>query len=142
MARDIAVGIEGLKELRRDIRELGDKELGRGLKVANKGGAQLVVAAALPNVPVGRTAALKRTVRALASQATGRAVAGGARVPYAAAVHWGTGPREGMRGPHNIARRPFLLDAAERLRGRIEEEYLEEFDRLLDRVRSEKGRPR
>lgn len=35
----------------------------------------------------------------------------GSRLKYANAVHWGTGPRTGRRGPHNIRRNPFLFDA-------------------------------
>jgi HK97 gp10 family phage protein len=139
--KDVAFSVEGLKETRREIKEIGDKELGKALARVNKSAAEMVVEAALPNVP-SRIGTLRASVKALGSQAAGRARAGAKAVPYAAAVHWGTGPRPGLRGPHNIKRSPFLWDAADRLRPQVEEAYLEELDRLLDRVRSEKGRVR
>lgn len=135
MADDLAVNVEGLKELRRAIKETGDKELPKALQRANKAAAERVVRAALPNVPV-RTGRLRSAVRATGSQSAGRALAGGARVPYAQAVHWGTGPRPGLRGPHDIKRRPFLWDAAQRQVGAVATEYEAEIDKLMDAVRS------
>lgn len=128
------VEVEGLDELRRALRKLGDTELPKGLKQANKSAAQLVVDAALPHVPVGPTGRLKKSVRALASQREARVKAGGARVPYAAAVHWGTRARPGLRGPHNIARRPFIYEAAARVRDRAMEEYVDVLQELMDEV--------
>jgi HK97 gp10 family phage protein len=139
--KDVAFQVEGLKETRREIKELGDKELGKALARANKSAAQIVVDAALPNVPT-RTGALRESVRAMGSQAAGRARAGNKTVAYAAAVHWGTGPRPGLRGPHNIRRRPFLWVAADRLRRDVEEAYAIEMDAIVDRLRSEQGRVR
>lgn len=132
MPRDVAVRVEGLDELRRAVKQVGDKDLARALQKANKAVAERVVRAAMPHVPVGKTGDLRKSVKALAGQRDARARAG---VPYAAAIHWGTGPRPGKRGPHNIRRRPFLYDAAERELREIEETYLEEVDRVMDAVR-------
>lgn len=135
MANDLAVNVEGLKELRKAIKETGDQALAKALAAANKAAAERVVAAGRPDAPRGPTGRLAGSVRALGSQSSGRAVVGGAKVPYAAAVHWGTGARSGKRGPHNIARNPFLLNAAERQTQQIAEEYEVEMDRLMEEIR-------
>lgn len=129
---DQAVQVEGLDELRRAIKRIGDKDLARALQKANKAVAERVVRAALPHVPV-RTGALRRSVKALAGQNSARALTG---LVYSAAVHWGTGPRPGLKGPHNIRRTPFLFDAAQRELGEIEATYLEEVDKVLEAVRA------
>lgn len=135
------VRVEGLTKLRGAIRQIGDRDLARALREANLAGAERVVVAALPQVPT-LTGALKASVRALGSQVSGRAVAGSTgmkaqhSVPYAAAIHWGTGPRTGLPGPHNIRRRPFLWDAAELHRREIADEYAKRIDRILDAIRS------
>lgn len=134
---DVAVKVEGIPELRRAIRDAGDKELGNALRRANRNAAERVAAAAQPDVPV-RSGRLLASVKALASQTSGKVKAGGARVPYAAAVHWGTGPRPGERGPHNIARRPFIYDAAQKVERDLVEAYEDEIDRLVNSFR---GRP-
>lgn len=127
------VEIEGAKELRRALKQTGDADLPKALREANRKAAELVVHAALPKVPV-RSGRLKSSVKALASQSAGRAKAGSARVPYGPAVHWGTGPRRGLRGPHNIARRPFLLDAAEQQTRQVGDTYQDEIERILERL--------
>lgn len=133
MAADVVIRVEGLQEVRAALRRLGDHDLQVALKRANKAAAERVVRDALPNVPV-RSGALRASVRALGSQSAGRALAGGARVPYGPAVHWGTGPRPGRKGPHNIRRRPFLLDAAQRNVGAITGEYEAEIRRIANEV--------
>jgi hypothetical protein len=130
-----AVQVEGLKELRAGFRSTGDRALPKALAKANKLAAQVVVEEALPNVPF-RSGRLRATVKALGSQTAGKAKAGAAKVPYAAAVHWGTGPRPGLRGPHNIARNPFLVDAADRVNTQIVDQYEKEIDRILDGIRN------
>ncbi len=132
---DVAVKVEGLRELRSAIIKAGDKELGNALKRANKSAAERVVDAALPNVPVGPSGKLVASVKALASQSSGKVKAGAAKVPYAAAVHWGTGPRQGEKGPHNIRRNPFIYDAAEKVSADLTSAYEEEIDRLVDSFR-------
>lgn len=57
---------------------------------------------------------------------------GGAAVPYAAAVHWGTGPRPGMRGPHNIRATRFATEAAADTEPTWVQWYLDELQKLVD----------
>lgn len=132
---EMAVEVEGLRELGAAVRRLKDRDLSEAVKRANKNAAEKVVERALPNVPV-RQGNLRASVKALGTQRSGKAKAGKKTVPYAAAVHWGTGPRPGQRGPHNIARRPFLWDAAQLLRPSIANEYETEMNRLVDAFRS------
>lgn len=132
--------VEGLTELRQGLRRAGDKDLQKALTKANKTAAQIVVDAALPNVPV-RSGRLRSSVKALASQTAGRARAGSpARVPYAAAIHWGEGrgninASSGStfgRPERNIVGRPFLWQAADATVGEVTEAYAAEIEQLLD----------
>jgi HK97 gp10 family phage protein len=132
MADDITIQVEGLSELRRSLKRLS-KEAPKQLREANLAAAEIIIASALPNVPV-RTGRLKRTVKALATQTASRMKAGSGTVPYAAAVHWGTGPRPGERGPHNIRRRAFLWDAREKLLREVRDQYEKELEALIDRA--------
>lgn len=125
------IQVENAKEIRKTFRATGDKELPKALRAAHKRVSELVVAEALPNVPE-RTGALRRTVKALATQTSAYGKAGSAAVPYAQAVHWGTGPRPGLKGPHNIRRAPFLLNAAERITDDATALYLEAVQEILD----------
>lgn len=135
------VRVEGADELRRAIRTIKDKELGAALRDANKSAAQVVVDRALPNVPVlsGR---LKASVKALGSQRGGSAKAGGAKVPYAAAIHWGrragnVGRPPGNRtGANPITGRPFLWDAAQTAGDQVVDRYEEGIGRLMDAIRA------
>lgn len=131
MAVDAVIQVQGLAELRRSIIQAKDKELRKRLTAANKTAAQLVVTEALPHIPV-RSGRLKSTIKAVGSQASGKARVGSAKVPYAPAIHWGTGPREGRRGPHNIERRPFIYDAAQRIRSQIADAYQREVEDMMD----------
>ena len=126
------IEVEGLPDLLRTLRKVGDSGLRDAVKDANRQVARQVVDKALPNVPV-RSGKLKRSVRALATQRDARVKAGGGPVPYGPAVHWGTGPRRGKRGPHNIEGRPFLYDAAQEVRqGReAERAYREALERVI-----------
>lgn len=126
------IKVEGLTELRRTLKRLGD-DAAKQLREANLAAARTIVDSALPNVSVvsGR---LRGSVKALASQTAARMKAGSAAVPYAAAVHWGTGPRPGLRGPHNIRRRAFLWDARERLAGEVRDRYERDLEALIDRT--------
>lgn len=147
--RDTAVQVEGLNELRRAIIQTKDKELGQALKDANKRAAQLVAEDAIPHVPVGTSpydkhkGALRRSVKAAASQTSGSVKAGSpTRVPYAAAVHWGegagninhtTGATVG-RPARNIPGQPYLWEAADRMFRRVGDQYEEEITELMDRM--------
>lgn len=129
---DIRIEVEGQLELRKALRK-ADDDLPKELTAVHKKLAEMVVRDALPNVPVGPSGNLKKSVKSLASQTRAAAKAGTkSSVPYAPAVHWGTGPRSGLKGPHNIARRPFLWDALNRARKDIEREFEEAMDDLMD----------
>lgn len=124
----ITVTVDGLDGLRKALRQVGDRDLQKALMRANKTASEVVVKAALPNVPV-RTGRLKASVRALGSQRSGRAVAGAASVPYAAAIHWGRKAR-GV-----IQSRPFLHDAAQKHQAEVASVYEREVDDVMDAVR-------
>lgn len=134
MANQPGVRVEGLKDVRKQLKDFDDKVGKAMLKDAHKQLADKVVKLALPHVPV-RTGALKASVRPLGSVSAATGKAGKASVPYAAAVHWGTGPRPGLRGPHNIKRRPFLLDALHRLEPNAADEYADQLRRLIRRLK-------
>jgi hypothetical protein len=138
-----AIEVEGAKELRKIFRDIGDKNLGKELRAANKTVSQIVVEAALPNVPV-RSGKLRRSVKALATQTAAYGKAGSKAVPYAAAIHWG----EGVGNVHassgatfkrpgrNIRGVPFLWDAADQTINRAVREYEDAVQKILDGVRS------
>lgn len=134
MANQPAIRVEGIKEVRKQLKDFNDKVGKDMLKDAHKQLAEKVVDLALPNVPV-KTGALAASLRASGTVAAATGKAGGKSVPYAAAVHWGTGPRPGKRGPHNIARRPFLLDGLNRLEPDAADEYAEQLSRLINRLK-------
>jgi hypothetical protein len=135
MANDPGFSVEGLREVRKKLTSLKDKVGTDMLRDAHEDLAARVRDLALPHVPVGVTGNLKKSVRGLGTVAAATGKAGGARVPYAAAVHWGTGPRRGQKGPHNIERRPFLWNAIEKLRrSGATEEFEEQLEKVLDRL--------
>lgn len=116
------MSIRGLPELRSGLKAISD-QAPKELRKANLDAAKAVVARALPNVPV-RTGKLRQSVKALATERAARMKAGGTvAVPYAPAVHWGTGSREGQRGPHNIKPNPFLWNARETLAKEMKADY-------------------
>lgn len=149
MKAPFAIEVEGAKELRKIFRDLGDKNLAKELRSANKTVSEIVVDAALPNVPV-RSGKLLRSVKAMATQTAAYGKAGSKAVPYAAAIHWGegagninatTGATFG-RPARNIRGRPFLWDAADATINRAVREYEDAVQEILDKVRSERGRSR
>lgn len=133
------VRVEGLDELRRVLRRVADKELTAALKEVHHAAARVVVDKALPNVPV-RTGRLKRSVRALGSQRSGRAVAGSARVPYAGAIHFGRkkgnvgSPPGNHSGPNKVDGRPFLWDAIQSSTPEIERVAAVEYEKVFARI--------
>ena len=116
------VRVDGLRKLRRDLRQLPDGMA--DLKDANQRAGQLVVQAARPPRKSGRLAQAGR-----ASRAAGRVTVlwGGARVPYAGPVHWGW-------PAHNIEPQPFVVEAAQRTEPQWLELYLEDVDKLLQPI--------
>lgn len=143
MSAPYSIEVEGAKELRKVFRDLGDKDLGKQLRAANKTVSQMVVEAALPNVPV-RSGRLRRSVKALATQTAAYGKAGSNAVPYAAAIHWGEGAGNVnatsggsfKRPARNIAGHPFLWDAADQVLDRAVKEYEDAVQQILDGVRN------
>lgn len=103
------VQVEGLSRLLSALRQLG-ADLG-DMSEVNKQVGGIVIASAAPRIR-SRTGNLAGSGRAGSAKASATVRYGGARIPYAGAVHWGTGPRIGMRGPHNIAPNRFAVEAA------------------------------
>jgi hypothetical protein len=132
MAAQSTIKVEGVKELRASLKRLG---VGlNDLKQAHVEVGNLVGRRAAQDAPK-RSGRLAGTMRpgGAATQAVVRF--GGARVPYANAVHWGTGARPGKRGPHNIRRNPFAWQAAQDTQGQWEPIYNAAVDDLLAHVK-------
>ena len=105
----------GYRELRRDLRKLGDEAIA-GLKEVNKEAADIVATAARPMVPV-RSGRLKGTLRTTGTTRGGIVRMGRKAVPYAGPIHFGwpsrPNPAKGWRGGP-IEPNPFLYDAMDR----------------------------
>lgn len=134
MANRPAISIEGLREVRQQLRDLNDRVGKEMLRDAHRRLAARVVKMAEPRVPV-KTGALAGSLRGLGSVTGATGKAGGAKVPYAAAIHWGVGPRPGMSGPHNIEARPFLLEALNRVDLDAAGEFAHQLSQLLRRLK-------
>lgn len=112
MADGFRVEVSGLRQFRRAL-ATSEKALPRELRKGLNEVGRIVVADARPRVPV-RSGRLAATMRPLSTQTEGRVVLGSARTPYAQAVYWGTGPRPGKQGPHNIKPHPVMHEAITR----------------------------
>lgn len=99
------VEVKGAKELRRAIRQAGDSDLKLELKKANREVADIVANEARTTIPV-RSGALRDTIRASGTMASGVVRTGTKRVPYAGVIHFGWPARK-------IEPRPFLYEAAD-----------------------------
>ena len=104
-----AVQVEGARELRAALAKLGEDL--EDFKDTHADVASLVDSQAVGWIP-SRTGALAHSGRPSGTKSAAILRYGGAGAPYANAVHWGTGPRAGRRGPHNIASNRFATDAA------------------------------
>lgn len=117
--------VVGLRELQRTLKQAGDDLA--DLKDANAAAAALVARTAVATAPrrTGRLAASGR-----GNRAAGRAVVqfGGARLPYAAAVHWGW-PRR------HIPANEFASQAAQRTEPQWVAIYEESVAAIVGRVR-------
>lgn len=141
----VAIHVKGLNELRAAIREANVEGLPRALLMANKSAAELVVDVATPMTP-RRHGDLVHSLKALASQQSGRVRAGSGVVPYAAAIHWGRKvgnvgrPPGNRKGANPIKGRPFLYDALAKAQPRVVHEYEQEINRLVvDAINQLKG---
>ena len=123
---DPAIKVDGLNELRRELRRVKDQELDAEMKQIHQELAREVVALAVPHVPV-KSGRLRASVRSSGTvrDAVGRA--GGASVPYAGPIHWGW-------KAHHIEPHPFLTDAAAVLEQNITDRYDRQVAEMLDRT--------
>jgi HK97 gp10 family phage protein len=125
------LSIKGLPELRTGLKSISDTAP-KQLRKANLDAAKAVISVAAAHAPV-RTGKLRASVKALATQTAARMKAGGTTaVPYAPAVHWGTGPREGQKGPHNIKPNPFLWNARNQLAKQLKDDYERELEDVIN----------
>jgi hypothetical protein len=136
VAANSTVEVVGVKELRASLKRLGIDL--NDLKGAHVEVASIVGRKAVQDAP-RRSGRLASTMRpgAAATQAVVRF--GGARVPYANAVHWGTGARPGRRGPHNIRRNAFATEAAADTQPQWEPVYMDFIDALVGKVKGAPG---
>lgn len=116
--------IVGLREVQRDLRKLGD-DTKTEMKETHKQAAEIVVLGAKRLVPY-RTGALAASIRALATQSSGRVRAGSASVPYAGPIHFGWPSR-------GIAPNPFIYDAVDSRVDDIRGLYAERIDQLINK---------
>lgn len=135
------VRVEGLRELRKALRQLKDSELSKRVRLVNKQAAEIVKPEAEKSAPEGRRTAksakrykpgkLARSVRVVASANSAAIKAGSAsRVPYAAPVHFGY-PKRGIR-PNR-----FLYRAMARTSAEVAETYEREIhDVIRDKLES------
>ena len=103
----------GVKELRRELRKMGDDL--EDLKALNLDVATLVSDRAKDIVP-RRTGTLADTIRPAGTKTAGRVRAGFKRVPYAGVIHFGWPARR-------IQPQPFLYDALDQRRGEVFDAY-------------------
>lgn len=97
------IRVEGLKEFRRNLRQL-DRNLPKGLRHAGNEAAQIVVATAKPRVPrlTGRAAG---SIKAASTATAARVQGGSKRVPYYGFLDFG-----GRVGRRHSVKRPFLKE--------------------------------
>lgn len=108
----VRVDVRGLREFRTALRRT-DGALPREMRKGFNQVGKIIVADAKPRTP-RRSGTLARSMRAQSTQTEGRVVLGNDKTPYVNAVYWGTGPRRGKKGPHNIPRRAVMHEAAQR----------------------------
>ena len=122
MPKRAAVEVEGARQLRKALAELGDDAVD-DLKAVNMEGVDIVLAEALTRVPV-RSGRLYETVRGSATKTRGTIRAGFKRVPYAGPIHFGWPAR-------NIEPNLFLYDAIDERRGEVIAAYKDNIDKLI-----------
>jgi len=131
-----AISVEGLKEVIRDFKRVGDVELPKELKALHKDLSSKVASRASANAPV-KTGKLKATIRGLGSQRYGVVKEGKASIPYAGWVDFG-GNKRGRGG--GIQSRPYLSNgriiypALDELKPTIEREYNNALEKVLRRL--------
>lgn len=115
----------GRRQLLNSLRRL-PKKYKKELPKIHKAAATPVAKEAKSIVP-RRSGDLAGSIRALGSQKSGRAAAGSKAVPYAGVIHFGWPDR-------NIKPNPFLQKALEKKEREVIAIFVQEQDRLIDRV--------
>ena len=110
-----SIKIQGGKELRRELRKMGDDM--QDLKELNLDVATIVSERAKDIVP-RRTGNLADTLRPSGTKTAGRVRSGFKRVPYAGVIHFGF-PARGIKP------QPFLYDALDQRRDEVLDRYFQ-----------------
>lgn len=105
MGDDFTVRVEGLTELRRNLRQLGDKGLTTDLRDAHKGAAEVVASQARSLAP-SRTGRLRASIRAGGTQTKGYVAGGKKSVPYFGWIDFGGRIRQPTR--NRTLYRPYM----------------------------------
>ena len=115
--------IDGLREVVRDLRDLGD-DLKNAMKNTHREAGEIVAQAARPLAPV-RTGRLVSTIASAPTQYQGRVRIGrGQSIPYAGPIHFGWPARR-------IAPQPFIYDALDGRREEVRDIYQRRVDELI-----------
>lgn len=120
------IQVDGLDDLRKELRRVKDKELDAEMKAIHKQLADEVADRARPKVPV-RSGALRDSLRTTGTVRDAIGRVGRTSVPYAAVIHWGS-PKRGIRS------RPFLTDAAAAMERDITDRYDQQVAEMLNKV--------
>ena len=122
MAKRAAIEVEGARQLRKALAQVGDDAV-NDLKVVNMEGVEVVLEEALARVPV-RSGLLKETIRGSATKTRGTIRAGFKKVPYAGPVHFGWPAKR-------IQPNLFLYDAIDHRRDEVIAVYNDNIDKLI-----------
>lgn len=122
-----AVQVVGLPQLQGDLRRLAQQVT----ELAPESAGEVIGREARARAPK-RTGALAASF-AVDSAAGVLSVSFG--VAYAGAVHFGVGPRSGLRGPHNIRPNPFLFGAVDSTQSQWLDTYSDQLQELVNQVK-------
>lgn len=134
MADGIRFDVQGAARLRATLLEFGVSI--EDFKAIHEQVAAFVGATAASNAPRS-SGMLAASWRPGAQKAQAVVRFGGSGVPYANAAHWGSGPRPGLRGPHNMPRTLFATSAASDTEPTWSGWYFDELNKKLGKVRGE-----
>lgn len=126
--------VKGAKRLRATLLEFGVSV--EDFKAIHERVASFVGAESATRAP-RRSGMLAASWRPGSAKAQATVRFGGAVVPYANAIHWGTGPRPGRPGPHNIRPSLFATRAAAETESTWADWYFSELNRMLAKVEGE-----
>jgi hypothetical protein len=126
------IQVTGIRDLRAAMKA-AEATLPRELRKGLNEVANIIVVDARPRIPV-RSGKLAGSLRARSTQTAAQVVLGTARTPYAQAVYWGTGPRAGQRGPHNIKAHQVMHESYDRNLAPIANALRAVLDRLANTI--------